>query len=285
MSQDERDDDDWAYGYGQVQGGGSGYDPMQWQPETGEEASASPVAAPESQASGFSSGRGEDSTATFSVDSQGLQALTGSEPFTDDSQQTTASALRREMSPVGRGEAARSKLFDWSTQAAYDYLTNVLQAPSRSHREGYCILSDMKPSKAGGYIQISFEGANKLMELQHFLLYFQGEDIDVANALGREQNPPATYHASHRCNNRTCTVPEHVCIESAQLNNARKGCLVWFKCTGHAGCDKWFLVCPHDPVCIKPIPGLEAESMEEALSRYGHPTDEDLALASSEHDG
>ena len=39
--------------------------------------------------------------------------------------------------------------------------------------------------------------------------------------------------ASHRCHNKLCINPEHICIEDTKVNNARKVCVARGKCIGH----------------------------------------------------
>lgn len=92
------------------------------------------------------------------------------------------------------------------------------------------------------------------MLLQELLMHSKGEDIAVARARGRMQDPPVTMHVSHLCGNPQCLYDQHVIIESAVINNSRKNCRVWYKCHGHPGCEKWFMVCSHEPHCIRPLP-------------------------------
>lgn len=212
--------------------------------------------AQESQAS-WTSGRSadpaDDTYDTPVADSQHIS--------TDDSQQSTSTA--RDLSPVQQDELARLQLRDWTSGAAWDLLQQLRQ---NSEKSGLCLSSRLKPSKRGGYIQVSFKGANKVMTLQEVLLLVAGKDIEVARAEGQAMVPPVVFHASHLCDNPACLIPEHICIEPADVNNSRKGCVVWFQCKGHDGCNKWFLVCPHDPPCIAPIPGTEYGSWEELLA-------------------
>lgn len=107
--------------------------------------------------------------------------------------------------------------------------------------DGFCRLSPMKPSKAGGYIQVSDGGANKFATLQEVLIWAGGRDLT-----GGAQ-------ASHLCCRPSCTVIEHVIPESAEENNARKNCVVFGNCHH---CSKKVLVCQHTPTCIKFCPGF-----------------------------
>lgn len=60
----------------------------------------------------------------------------------------------------------------------------------------------------------------------------------------------ATGHVSHLCNVAKCFNPDHLCDESAVVNNSRKGCPGPIICSVHH-----HLVvdlCPHQPRCIRP---------------------------------
>jgi len=107
--------------------------------------------------------------------------------------------------------------------------------------EGWCRATSLKPSKANGYVQLSYKGKNKFAVLQDVLLWANG----VSKGGGLQ--------ASHLCNRPTCTIPEHVCAESARDNNSRKGCLGWVRCSPFCrNCDgkKSIGICPHRPRCI-----------------------------------
>jgi hypothetical protein len=230
--------------------------------------------------SSFTSGRSEDPTDSFGVDaasaaggtddSQQTQVLSGDDSGnTEDSQQSRAS---RESSlvPVEADELVTIQLRDWTTGYAMELLVKLRQNAEKS---GLCLMSLLKPSKQNGYVQASFRGANKVMTVQEILLLVSGLDIEARRAVGRAHVPPVLYHASHRCGHPACLIPDHICIESAEENNSRKGCLVWFQCRGHKGCKRWFLVCPHNPPCIKQIPNTNYDTWEETLrSDDVHPT-------------
>ncbi len=68
--------------------------------------------------------------------------------------------------------------------------------------------------------------------------------------------------ASHLCNNPKCKVLEHIIPETAQQNNSRKNCLVWIDCPHCPG--KKIIVCRHEPLCVKYVPGYE--SMEDLIA-------------------
>lgn len=106
---------------------------------------------------------------------------------------------------------------------------------------GWCVLSTMAPTKASGYIQVSAMGANKFATLEELCLW----------STGRTRGPRDD--CSHLCGQPSCTLPGHIVSELAQLNQIRKGCIVWVYCP-HAECRlarKVIVVCPHQPHCIK----------------------------------
>jgi hypothetical protein len=105
---------------------------------------------------------------------------------------------------------------------------------------GFCKLCLLTPSKDDGYIQVSFGGANKFAILQELVLWSGG----VTRRVGTGDQ------ISHLCGNPACVLLEHLCVESAQKNNARKGCLVWFDCQ-HEGCALRSVVCLHTPMCVR----------------------------------
>ena|ERR1039457_3349990 len=109
---------------------------------------------------------------------------------------------------------------------------------------GFCKLTTLKPSKEGGYVQLSWGGANKFAVLQEVLLWAKGVTLDVSSD-----------QCSHRCGNPLCVLPEHICRESAKNNNNRKGCVVWWDCPH---CDKKIFICQHEPSCIKFVPGFKS---------------------------
>jgi hypothetical protein len=120
---------------------------------------------------------------------------------------------------------------------------------------GFCKLCKLKPSKEGGYIQISYGGANKFAVLQEVLLWAGGVTLED----GEDQQ------CSHLCGNPRCTLPEHVFRESTKKNNNRKGCVVWWDCPH---CEKKIQICQHEPSCVKFVPGFK--SWDEFLDNGIH---------------
>jgi Zinc-binding loop region of homing endonuclease len=111
-------------------------------------------------------------------------------------------------------------------------------------KNGFCYDCVLAPTKSNGYIQLSWNGANKFCTLGEMLGWAAG-----LRAKPLEQ-------ISHLCCNPKCTIPSHVIFESAAANNRRKGCKVWVDCP-HKGCSEKIIVCDHSPSCIKYVPGYE----------------------------
>lgn len=141
---------------------------------------------------------------------------------------------------------------------------------------GWCELIDLVPSKKNGYIQLSWDGANKFATAGEVCLWAQGRSKPVENDLPKGYaleehlagvSGQGSLEASHRCNHPRCRVWEHVCLESHTANEARKGCIVWVSCSPScSGCrgEKVILVCPHNPCCIRAHPNFR--SLEEFLT-------------------
>lgn len=119
---------------------------------------------------------------------------------------------------------------------------------------GFCSVVSLKPSKDGGYVQLSFAGANKFATLGEVLLWAGGTTLNVTGD-----------QCSHLCCNPLCKIPAHVVVESAQKNNQRKGCGVVWPCSH---CSKVYLTCPHEPSCIKFVEGYS--SWEDFLANGKH---------------
>lgn len=120
--------------------------------------------------------------------------------------------------------------------------------------DGWCVLADMQPSKEGGYVQVSYQGHNKILTLQEVSVGASGLQ------LGADVEGSHWQQASHRCCKPKCTTVGHVVVESHEQNGLRKNCLVWVHCphclgTGEA---KAILVCPHAPCCVKHHPAYKS---------------------------
>ena len=108
--------------------------------------------------------------------------------------------------------------------------------------KGYCRCSRLTPTKEGGYVQISWGGANKFCVLEELLLWAGG----VTKVRGDQ--------CSHRCGEPLCTDPGACMLGKSRENNLRKGCVVWWACPH--GCKKKIFICTHVPSCIKVVPGF-----------------------------
>jgi homing endonuclease-like protein len=118
-------------------------------------------------------------------------------------------------------------------QAAVDILDHYRP---KSTQAGWCSLISLKPSKSGGYIQLSWGGANKFAVLQEVVLWARGLSLTSGE------------DCSHLCHNPRCISLEHIINEQSVINQSRKNCLVWLKCHH---CKKYIFTCSHKPYCIK----------------------------------
>jgi len=119
------------------------------------------------------------------------------------------------------------------------------------NRVGYewCHTSNRKPNKAGGYVQINFDGVKPY--LIHQLSWMHSNNREPPN-------PRAEEHLtiSHKCDNSLCFNADHLCEESNEDNNRRKGCLVYTLCAVCDNTDQCLgrgiaIVCPHRPRCVR----------------------------------
>ena len=78
-------------------------------------------------------------------------------------------------------------------------------------------------------------------------------------ATDHDMPKPVEEHLSHLCHNSRCFNPDHLTVESPQLNNDRKGCLVFAKCPCPCGVVFW--TCKHEPKCTPPT------ALETALKK------------------
>ena len=58
-------------------------------------------------------------------------------------------------------------------------------------------------------------------------------------------------NASHLCHNPICMRPEHLCSETAHVNNSRVACPSWKYVPGTDGRTRQ-RACPHHPACVRP---------------------------------
>lgn len=102
---------------------------------------------------------------------------------------------------------------------------------------GWCKLCLLQPSKEGGYIQVSWKGANKFATLQEVVLWAGGCSLGPGE------------QCSHLCCSPACFALGHIIAESEVRNQLRKGCLVWVDCPH---CSLKIVVCNHgEEKCIK----------------------------------
>lgn len=88
----------------------------------------------------------------------------------------------------------------------------------KSVQDGWCSRVQAKPTKAGGYLQVSYWGANKFAVLHRVVLWAGGEVLGPGD------------HASHLCGRTDCKTVGHITPETPAENNSRKGCLGWIDC-------------------------------------------------------
>ena len=153
-------------------------------------------------------------------------------------------ASQEQFEPIGIGEIVSIQVL-----SDPEYALKVLSRIDAVDR-GWCQLVTLAPTKQGGYVQVSFEGANKFMMLQQ-----------VVAAANNQYLVEESDQCSHLCHEPLCKVPSHVVVESREQNNQRKGCLVWVDCLH---CCRPIVVCPHEPRCIKYSPRYANQEQLEA---------------------
>ena len=140
------------------------------------------------------------------------------------------------------------------------YAQHILQGyliKSISRPDSWCQTSKMVANKVGGYVQVSSAGANKFCTLGDLLLWTTGR----STAAGEQ--------ASHLCHEPLCLLAEHVVVESEELNQRRKNCVVWVDCAHSRECPLKVLVCPHHPTCIKFCSGYSSQDKFIANGIHG----------------
>lgn len=188
----------------------------------------------------------------------GLEVLAGPPlPNTSDGSDFDEAAF---MSDQSMEEVSYADLVKENTRLLCQQHPRVAQAilldvQKNAVRSGWCLLSRLKPTKAGGYIQVSAKGANKFAVLEELVLWAGG----VFKEGGED--------CSHLCGQPSCTLVGHILAEKSLANQQRKGCIVWIYCP-HPQCRQGhevILVCPHSPRCIKYCE--EYTSMEDIIAR------------------
>lgn len=128
-----------------------------------------------------------------------------------------------------------------SQQDAEELWLRVMSMKSVVDEVG-CWVYPNKPNKKG-YVQVAKDN-NKKVYTHH---------LAVRMVLGRNSVPTDRHHnVSHLCGRASCCNPEHLVVESARANHARKNCRASRSVTCPCGCMHTFnvRVCEHTPPCI-----------------------------------
>lgn len=98
-----------------------------------------------------------------------------------------------------------------------------------------CWESTLTATKANGYVQVSYAG-------------YKAITLHALSAFDRFGSQPKEdgQDASHLCHNPKCFNPLHLCFETRELNNQRKGCVVGIEDEN----GQVRLLCQHEPPCI-----------------------------------
>ncbi len=197
----------------------------------------------------------------------GLFDLPGASQFTASSADTpmgNADAVLVDAPAEVRKEIAwmklSSTLHQTEVDARYDKMYNeaVNSNDPRYGWHGFCLLSPVVPNTQG-YIQVSFEGANKICLLQEFLLMKLGVDTLLERYRAAElagEGQGVHLQAHHRCTEPRCLIPQHIQLVPESFNQRVKGCRPWYQCRHHPPCKKWDYICEHVPGCIKYEPAM-----------------------------
>jgi len=157
-------------------------------------------------------------------------------PLTSES--PAGSSRKRAKSEVLSSSGAVNKI---SQQDAEELWLRVKNEKSIVDKAG-CWIYPNKPNKKG-YVQVAKDN-NKKVYTHH---------LAVRMVLGPKSVPTDRNHnVSHLCGRPSCCNPEHLVVESAEANHARKNCHVVRSVTCPCGCKHTFnvSVCEHTPPCI-----------------------------------
>jgi hypothetical protein len=171
-----------------------------------------------------------------------------------------------------RGDAskgARSQAHEDGKTLARGILARLDTEP-----QGWCRLAKLRPTKTGGYAQVSAEGANKFATLQEVVLWAKGGVkpppvfVDDGNGNVKEDHNKSM-EVSHLCDQPQCIVMDHICVEARKINLERKDCKrPWSRhpdsCSRCHG-KKVDRICSHDPPCVDYLAGFA--SQEDLLAR------------------
>lgn len=146
--------------------------------------------------------------------------------------------------PITKAEQNAARVFDVRLRLMSDASEAQKQIDALDTVEdGFCRLVKLKPSKENGYIQLSWQGANKYAVLQEVLIWAKGLQAQHGQ------------HISHLCDKPRCAIKEHVVVESPAENNSRKNCGMVIDC---AHCPKKYHACRHQPPCITFVEGFSS---------------------------
>lgn len=117
-----------------------------------------------------------------------------------------------------------------------------VQRHKRLQGTAQCWVYPNKPNQKG-YIQVALSSNKKIYTHHLALRMTQGA---AAIPVHRKQN------VSHRCSNSACCNPDHLVLETAEQNHARKNCLVTKEVVCPCGCENMFTanICGHVPPCL-----------------------------------
>lgn len=137
--------------------------------------------------------------------------------------------------------SSSNQLYRQLVQADPTLCTEIIQfwkstyCPYKGDEE--CWTSNLKPNKAGGYVQGSYNGNNKFAQMHVVAFWSKGDQSGTSDG-----------DVSHLCNNPVCFNPHHVCYEQSIVNQSRKGC-VGIVIVNNVK----YRVCQHEPMCLKQV--------------------------------
>lgn len=115
----------------------------------------------------------------------------------------------------------------------------MTQSPNVS---GECWITDLSPTKEGGYPQVHMKKGKPKALLHHVAL----------RAAGRLADWTEGHDVSHLCGERMCCNPDHLCVEPSETNQQRKGCAGPNVRVVSPGGEVFSIsLCSHFPRCMK----------------------------------
>ncbi len=129
-----------------------------------------------------------------------------------------------------------------------DYYRSLLRDfkfwESSADRSTSCVIVSKVPNKQGGYAVLG-SGEGKITA--HEFAYFMRKKHHYFERVSQLENSSEVLQVSHLCGQARCVNPNHLCLESAKVNNSRKGCLGLVTCLG---CGTSMSACTHHPRCV-----------------------------------